>query len=303
MAHFGALTAFTTSGFASLATARLGPDAATGVSAVPLLLLWLVGFLGTAGVAAAFWLASRRDPLTAVQGWILAVFGTALVASLLVDAPGLSQLFLLYNGQLLLCLVAGAGLALAFPMRGTLGDYAPALLLLLAALPSVAMVTRALPAVVASDVASVGRAPAAIQTEYAQGLAWLREHGSRDAVVFADNPSLLLSAIGELRLYYETGLYTARAWEVGPGREPWPERAALQERLLRRPDPDAIAQARHAVGPRERVLIVADSVQSRVESGFVVATPGRVPGKRLFPEELFELRFANAALHVYEARR
>ena len=130
--------------------------------------------------------------------------------------------------------------------------------------------------------------------EYARGLGWLRANASRDAVVFADNPSLLLSAFGEVRLYYETGLYTARAWEVGPEREPWPERAALQERLLRRPDPGAIAEARRAVGPHARLLVVADAVQSRIDSGFVLASPGRVPGRRLFPEDLFELRFANA---------
>ena len=164
------------------------------------------------------------------------------------------------------------------------------------------MVARALPAVAASDRRSAGHVSSTVADEYARGLGWLRRHASRDAVVFADNPSLLLTALGELRLYYETGLYTARAWEVGPGREPWPERAALQERLLRRPDPGAVAEARRAIGPRDRLLIVADSVQSRVESGLVLATVGPVPGKRLFPEELFELRFANAALHVYEAR-
>jgi len=301
MAHFGLGTAFTSSRFAGQAAAWLGPGA--GAAALPLLLVWLLGFLGLAGIAAAFWLVRRQDRLSAVQAWALALVGTAVVASLLVDAPGLSQLFLLYNGQLLLCLVAGAGLARAFPPRRRLADYAAALLLLLAALPSVAMLARALPAMVASDSQAREHVPSPLPDAYARGLAWLRTHASRDAVVFADNPSLLLSAIGELRLYYETGLYTARAWEVGPGREPWPERAALQERLLRRPDRDAVAEARRAVGPRKRLLVVADSVQSKIESGFVLAAPGRVPGRRLFPEELFELRFANAALHVYEARR
>ncbi len=302
MAHFGALTAFTSSGFAGEAASRLGAGVLSGLAALPFFLLWLAGFLGLAGVAAALWLASRREPLTAVQAWALSLAGTAVVASQLVDAPGLSQLFLVYNGQLLLCLFAGAGLARAFPPRRLAGNTAT-LLLALAALPSVAMVTRALPAMLASDVAGFSRAPAAIPDEYARGLGWLRAHASRDAVVFADNPSLLLSAFGEVRLYYETGLYTARAWEVGPGREPWPERAALQERLLRRPDPGTIAEARHAVGPQARLLLVADAVQSKIDSGFVLAAPGPVPGRRLFPADLFELRFANAALHVYEARR
>ena len=197
----------------------------------------------------------------------------------------------------------GRGARARVPPPRRLAGNTATLLLALAALPSVAMVTRALPAMLASDVAGFSRAPAAIPDEYARGLGWLRAHASRDAVVFADNPSLLLSAFGEVRLYYETGLYTARAWEVGPGREPWPERAALQERLLRRPDPGTIAEARHAVGPQARLLLVADAVQSKIDSGFVLAAPGPVPGRRLFPADLFELRFANAALHVYEARR
>ena len=302
MAHFGVGTAFTSSAFAGAAASLLGVGALAGLAALPLFLLWLAGFLGLAGIGAAVWLASRRERLSGVQAWALSLAGVALVASLLVDAPGLSQLFLLYNGQLLLCLFAGAGLARALPPR-RLADCAIAVVLALAALPSLAMVSRALPAMLAADVAGFSRSPSPMPDEYARGLGWLRAHASRDAVVFADNPSLLLSAFGEVRLYYETGLYTARAWEVGPDREPWPERAALQERLLRRPDPGAIAQARRAVGPETRLLVVADAVQSRVESGFVLASPGRVPGRRLFPEELFELRFANAALHVYEARR
>jgi hypothetical protein len=121
-------------------------------------------------------------------------------------------------------------------------------------------------------------------------------------VIFADNPSLLLSAFGEVRLYYETGIYTARSWQTPPGAEPWPERAALQERVLRRPDAATLEEARRAIGPGARLLVVADSVQSRIEGGFVEASIGPVPRRRLFPEPLFELRFANAAVHVYEAR-
>lgn len=302
MAHFGIGTAFTSSGFAAQARGWLGPGVAGDLGALPIFLLWLAGFLGLGGVGAAFWF-SRNRRLSRTQAWAAGLAAFALVATLLVDAPGLSQLFLLYNGQLMLSLFAGAAIArLTAPGRGW-REAAAVLLLALAGLPSVAMVARALPAMLQGDAAGpvAGRTP--IAGEYLQGLSWLRVHAARDAVVFADNPSLLLSALGEVRLYYETGLYTARAWEVGPGREPWPERAALQERLLRRPDREAVAQAYRAIGGSRRLLVAADAVQSRIESGLVLARPGPVPGRRLFPEELFELRFANAALHVYEARR
>jgi hypothetical protein len=154
----------------------------------------------------------------------------------------------------------------------------------------------------ASDAQSRGRALPPTREEYVRALAWLRANASGDSVVFADNPSLLLSAFGEVRLYYESGLYTARGREVGPSREPFPERAGLQERLLRRPDADALQAARRAIDPAARLLIVADAVPSRVEAGFVRADPRPVAPRRLFPEALFDLRFVNGAMQVYEAR-
>ena len=302
MAHFGALTAFASSGFAGQAAAWFGPDALAGVALLPLLLAWLVGFFGLAGLAAAFWLVRRDDRLSGAQAWALSVVGTAVVASLLVDAPGLSQLFLLYNGQLLLCLVAGAGLARAFPPRRARADVAWALLLLLAASPSAAMLARALPTMLASDLQSRARgAPDGGRVRAGTRLAADARQPRRRGL----RRQPLAAALGRRRaaaLLRDRPVHGA-GWEMGPGREPWPERAALQERLLRRPDREALAEARRAVGSRARLLVVADFVQSKIESGFVFATPGRVPGRRLFPEELFELRFANAALHVYEARR
>jgi hypothetical protein len=187
-------------------------------------------------------------------------------------------------------------------LRNRAARSAAVALLLVAALPPLAKVARALPATLAADAAGRHLRLSPLEREYAQALAWLRDEASRDAVVFADNPSLLLSAFGEVRLYYETGLYTARSWEVGPSREPFPERAALQERLLRRPDAPALAEARRAVGATPRLLIVADHVPSRVEAGLVHAAPAAVPPRRYFPEPLFERRFLNGAMQVYEAR-
>lgn len=301
MAHFGVASSFTTSRFASRAAELLGPDALAGVLALPLFLLWLAGFLGLAGAAAACGLANRRPDTP--RPWVLATVGVALVASLLVDAPGLSQLFLLYNGQLLLCLFAGAGLAATLRRPARARDAIVPALLLLMALPALAKLARALPAAVAADARGAGATPSPLESDYAKGLAWLRANASRDAVVFADNPSTLLSGFAELRLFYETGLYTARSWEVGPGRDPYPERAALQERLLRRPDAAALAAARAAVGAGPRLLVVADAVQSRIEAGLVHAVPGPVPPVLFFPAELFQRIYLSPTLQVYEARR
>lgn len=303
MAHLGLGAAFARSGLAAAARDRLGEAAASGPGALPWFLVWLVGFLGVGGIGAALWLLGRRGRLTALQGWALLAAGVALAASQLVDAPGLSQLFLAYNGQLLLCCLAGAGIVQATALRARAARAAALALILLAALPSLAMLARAVPATLAADASSRGRALSPVERDYVRGLAWLRARAAADAVVFADNPSLLLSSFGEVRLFYENGLYTARAWEVAPGQDPYPDRAALQERLLRGADAEALEAARRAAGARPRVVVVADNVQSRIEAGFVRAAVGPVPRRRLFPEALFELRYSNAAMHVYEARR
>ena len=294
--------AFTSSPFAARVADAVGPWAVSGVGALPAFVVWLVGYLGLAGVAAAAWLVLRREPLRPAQAWALAAVVVGAVPALLLDVPGLSQLFLLYNGQLLLCLFAGAGLARVLAAPRSPRAVAAAAATALAALPVIAHVARALPAALRVDAASFGSSPSPVAREYAAGLDWLRANATADAVVFADNPSLYLSGFGEVRLFYENGLYTARGRRVGPDGDPFPERTAVQQRLLRRRDPAAIAAARAAVGPGPRLLVVADYVPSRVEAGQVVASPGAAASRHLFPESRFALRFANGAMQVYEAR-
>jgi hypothetical protein len=303
MARLGFAAAFTSSGFADRLQHWLGPGALGGLAAVPGFGLWFAGYLGLAGVAAAFWIARHRSELTVVQGWALAVAASGLAASVAVNAPGLSQLFFLYNGQVLLALFAGGAVveSLARPRR--LAEGLTAAVLVLATVPTLDHVAVALPELLDKDREDARYVRSPVEAEYAAGLDWLREHASRDAVVWADNPSMLLSALGEVRTYYENGTYSARAWRVAEGQEPWPERVALQQRLLRRPDAEALAEARRAVGPGPRLLIVADSVQVSVDDGIVGPTLAAVPRRRLFPDELFELRFVNGAMQVYEARR
>jgi hypothetical protein len=302
MVRWAPAAAFTSSRFAAAAARALGPGAVTGPGALPTFLVWLVGYLGLAGVAAGVWLARRREPLRPIQSWALAVVLVGGASGLVLDVPGLSQLFLLYDGQLLLCLFAGAGLARAFAAPRTPRAAFLAAALALAALPALDHLGRALPAAFRGDAASLAWAPSAAVRDYGAGLDWLRANAAADAVVFADDRSLYLSAFGEVRLFYENGLYTARAWEVGPGVDPWPERTAVQQRLLRRPDPAAVAAARAAVGPGPRLLVVADYVPSRVESGIVLASPGPAASRGLFPDTLFAPLFANGAMQVYEVR-
>ena len=114
-------------------------------------------------------------------------------------------------------------------------------------------------------------------------------------------PSLLLSAFGESRTFYETGLFTAQGWERrwAEVNEPFPERAALQEALLRRPDPEVARAVRRLFPTAPGVLVVADNVQSRIAAGFVEVALGPVPARPLLPRPLFRPEFANRAMHVY----
>ena len=301
--RFAPATVFSTSPFAAAIARTAGVERLPAELAAPAFVLWLVGYLGLAGVAATLWLLRHRGGHGPLQVFALGVIAAGTLLGLALDVPGLSQLFLLYNGQLLLSLFAGAGLAdtTVWPQRRALRLALVALLGLLA-LPSLGQLVRGLPATVSADLAAAARPPTPLERDYATGLAWLRTHASRDCVVFADNPSLLLSGIGEVRLYYESGLFTARAWRAGPGREPWPERLALQERLLRRPDPGALGDARRAVGTGPRILVAADAVQSRIDGGFASADLRPVPPRLLFPPEIFERTYLSASLQVYQAR-
>jgi len=301
MARFGLAAAFSSSSFAR-AVAAFSTEAVSGLRAAPVFLLWLLGYFGLSGVAASLWLFRQRRSLSSLQAWALFVLAAGLAASLLLDAPGLSQLFFVYNGQLLLALFAGAALVEAWRRPRRASEWATLAVLALALAPTLEHLGSALPAVLRADADATAYQPRPVERDYAAGLAWLRAHASRDAVVWADNSSLLLSALGEVRLFYENGAYSARAWRVAEGQEPWPERVELQERLLRRPDAATLAEARRATGPGRRLLVVADSVQSSVEEGVVGARLGAVPRRRLFPESLFDLLFVNGAMQVYEAR-
>ena len=251
MAGLGFAKAFASSGFAGALARTFGPGSVNGLAAAPAFVAWLVGYLGLAGVAASLWLACHGRNLTGIQSWALGVFATGLAASLVLDVPGLSQLFLLYNGQLLLGLFAGAALAALWRKPRGAREGAMLAALMLAALPTLDLLAWAVPAAFRQDASAAAYAAPALECDYAAGLAWLRSNAAENAVVWADNPSLLLSAMGEVRLYYENGLYSARAWRVGPGasRGPsgWRSRSASCDGRTRAPS--RRPAARWARGP------------------------------------------------------
>jgi hypothetical protein len=263
--------------------------------------LWAVGYFGLVGVAAAAGLLLPRPALDAGRAWALGVLLAGAALTLGLQAYGLSQLFFVYNGQVLLALFAGAGLLAAW--RGRPGTRLLLAGLALAALPAADYARRALLGSARLDGIGFGRVPPAEVRDYAQGLAWLRAHAGA-SVVFADNPSMLLSAFGECRVFYENGSFTPRGHEqrLLGNPEPYPERIDLQERLLRRPDAAVADEVRRLLPPGTVVRAVADAVQPHLAGGRLEAAIAAVPRRPLFPAELFELEYAGDTLHVYRLR-
>jgi len=286
-------------GVADAATAASAPSWLTALLAPA----WLAGYLGLGGLGAIAFVLFRRDALTEAQVFALGVALAGVGPVLLLGAQTLDPLFFLYNGQLLLAVLAGGGLVRA--MRGRPTSWGLVIALGLAALPSLHKAGRVLLARPGLDQGAAARAPGSTIEDYASGLAWLRAHAVGDVVVFADNPSLLLSAFGECRMYYETGLYSPRGreepWEGR--REPYPERAAFQEALLRRPGSAVVSAALRLFPPPVDVLVVADSVQSRIQAGLLEVAIGPVPAPPLLPPPWFRPVFVNRALHIYRLGR
>jgi hypothetical protein len=265
--------------------------------------LWAVGYLGLAAFGFAAYAGLRAPGWSAGRVWAGGVILTGAALALTLHALGYSQLFFLYNGQLLLALFGGAGLWAVLQNR----DRSRALRLLLAllavcALPLLEQAGRQVALAGQADWRSLHRPLPPLARDYAAGLAWLRSHAAR-SVVFADNPSEILSAFGECRTYYEHGRYTLLGHlELRRGNlEPYPERVELQRRFLFQPGGEVAAAVRAQI-PGATVRVVADAVQSESVAGRVVVSIGAVPDRSLLPPRLFEREFVSRTMHVYRLK-
>lgn len=258
---------------------------------------WLLGYLGLAGAGFMVWMAGRRPPLPPMQVWALGVAATGALLGLSLDAFGLSQLFFFYNGQVMLALFAGAGIVLALRE----GRQLSRIFLLGSGLPALLFAARGPLDAHREDRRVQARDWTEAEAQYAKGLAWLRANAAEDSVVLADNGSLYLSAFGECRMFYESGLYSPLG-DIGgtaSADRAYPERVDLQDRLLRGPGRENVKAVVDRFPAGTKVRIVADSVQTKLREGIEDADIAPIPSRRFFPSELFALEFANAAMHVY----
>jgi hypothetical protein len=263
--------------------------------------VWTVGYFGLAGLAFIAYLRLRSSPWSPGQIWALAALLAGAGPALILHAAGFSQLFFLYNGQLLLALFGAAGLLAALRRWRSSPVLIPLLALLSA--PSLGLSLGLVMSNLRWDLGSPRHRPPELVRDYARGLAWLRAHAAQ-SVVFADNPSFLLSAFGECRTFYESGQFTQRGLrELWRGAaEPFPERVELQQRFLFHPDPTIARQVRDQFPSGTTVRVVADAVQSQVVNGQMVVSIGSVSARRLFPPSLFELELVSPTMHVYRLK-
>jgi hypothetical protein len=179
-----------------------------------LLPLWLVGYFGLAGACALVWFARSWRTASASETWLALCGLCATVMALLLGAPGYSQLFFLYTGQVGLAVLAAMALD-----RG-----------LLPRRPLIAVgVVLGLPLVLAAAIAIAGevrrdlrkKEPNGLSAAYYEGLAWIRAHTPEDAILVAQHGEMLESVHAERaprsrRTEQYTPAAHARGWQRGP---------------------------------------------------------------------------------------
>jgi hypothetical protein len=271
---------------------------------------WMVGYFGLAGVAAVTWLVVRRRAPHALELFLAFVALLGAFVGFGYAAPGFSQLFSLYPGQLGLALLAGAGLASAAypPWWKALG-----VLVLGGAL--LANVAVELWTLARADLTAKGDEPE-LCAKYREGLTWLRDETPRDAVVLARHRAMLASVHAERAGFHEVSDYTAEYYAAGwterggwrvwsfPKQDPFAERAALLERFFAGPTSDTLRAIGAAAGAGRPLYAIVDrlAVASSPELGPHYAIEP-VGDARLESAEV-ELTpvFQNEALRIYAVR-
>jgi hypothetical protein len=276
--------------------------------------LWLAGFFGLAGLAGFFgWIRARRADEPS-HAWALLAALSGILPALALAAPGHSQIFFLYNAQVLLALTGAATIAAwLVPSRWT---RLPAALLGWAlVIPLISGTSR--------DIVAELRAAAtqpegpALLAQYREGLAWIRDHTSADALFVADHTrqggqgGILLSAWAERRVFHETDHYAperhARRWLevngdwvlVAAGAPIFPERIDLQHRAILAPTRATIDEIRALCGHSGEIDLLVDDLQieGNRQQGWtyrIGPVSPAAPGESASPE----IAFANRAMRV-----
>ncbi len=227
--------------------------------------LWLVGYLGATAPACA--LALRRPCGLSAEalGWLLAAGACGLFLALFLAAPGLSQLFFAYTGQIGLAIVAGAGLGVApLPSRWTARVLSGSAWMLLA-LMAVGS-ARTLATEVARDLAPLPR-PDPGTALFARGLEGIRSSSPKDALIVTRLDAMVVSVVGERRTFFETARSSAaehrsrrpEAHGTDAGIERVRQLTQLRSDVFRAPSAASLRAVRAAAGDVRELLFVWDA--------------------------------------------
>ncbi len=260
--------------------------------------LWALGYLGPSGLAGLAWLWQHRKGLRPTDVWIIGMcFGGGTLAYALAATTGLSQLFFAYNGQIMLGVLGGGFVANAG--RPGRGRSLALIICALGALPILAKMVHGVADGIERDASEARARPSDLEAQYSQALTFLRERTPHDSVVMGRPGSLLVSAFGERRSYYETGYFTARAHRLrGEGvLEAFPERAATLSALwsrVNRPDEPPVPLPTGAP-----VLFLLDALEPRQSPGWMAPLVQRIPPAANSQPENGVLLFGNSAAAIY----
>jgi hypothetical protein len=267
---------------------------------------WLALYLGPTALGVALFVRSRRVRWGAFESWLLAngIAGMALGVGL--AAPGYSQLFFAYTGQVALAVIAAVGFDRFRPRLASGSGLVAALIVALGLISLV-------PGIRQLELNLERGAPAGpLESRYLEGLAWLRAHAPEDAVLLTLHPILQLSVNAERRVFFESARFRPEThrlgWKQRKGRwiVVWPEpppdpRIELVQRFVDDPTLDTFRPIRAAVpGARTWYLVLEDAA---IETG-----PGHTEQLVLHPlaekdprsrSPILRLEFENPAVRIY----
>lgn len=280
--------------------------APTWLTGLVLTLPWVPGFLGLGGVGALAWLASGRADLAGLGPWILGVFLAGLGASVMLIAPGSSQLFFAYNAQALLALPAGVAAVAAWRRRPAL-----ALLLTLLALPFALSGASGLVRNL-RERARVAKAPPNRWSEWYEAATWLRENTGPQALLVGGVDGFLLTQFAERRVGYTQTSFAPEGhaawqkvdgeWRFGPA--PDSPLEALDKAVLkvfRKYTPAALEELRRALGRPDEWILIRSSVSLGSDLGETKISRAMTGGPIDSSPEL-ERVFQNEAMGIYRVK-
>jgi hypothetical protein len=307
MFRFAPLDTVRSSGLFAALAKRLGHTSADAPSALGWLALplWTIFYFALAGAGALAWYLRERRTAGAAELYLACAALSATVVALALGAPGYSQLFFLYTGQLGLVLLA----AKAFT-QGLVPHAWRVPIAIVFGLPFLASAMVAIAGEVRRDLAQ--RDPLPLSNEYRAGLVWIREHTPHESIVVAGHNEMLESVHAERASFHETELYAptthARGWKRGPVGWVWesdydtafPGRKSTRDSFFTHPSADNIAALRAQLGRDVPLYAIFDKLTTRyggeLGSWFEIAPVGPAPE---FAPGLMTLEFENAALRVY----